>query len=54
MSKKAKKEYLQEISERYKIATKDKKKKILDEFCTVSENNRKYAIRITDNSYKDK
>jgi hypothetical protein len=46
MSKRAKREYLQEISKRYKTATKQEKKIILDEFCTVCGYNRKYAIRI--------
>jgi hypothetical protein len=50
MSKRAKREYLQEIRKRYKTATKDEKKKILDEFCTVCGYNRKYAIRILNNS----
>jgi len=46
MSKRAKQEYLQQIRERYKVATKQEKKKILDEFCTVCGYNRKYAIKI--------
>ncbi|MDQ3020020.1 MAG: hypothetical protein M3R36_05550 [Bacteroidota bacterium] len=35
MSKRSKKEYLQEIYGRYKKALKDEKQKILDEFCSV-------------------
>jgi len=46
MSKRAKREYLREIQERYKTATKQEKKIILDEFCKVCGYNRKYAIRI--------
>jgi hypothetical protein len=45
MSKRAIRDYLKEISDRYKIATKEEKKKILDEFCTVCVYNRKYAIK---------
>jgi hypothetical protein len=39
-----KREYLESIRERYRIATKKQKRKILDEFCAVCEYNRKYAI----------
>ena len=46
MSKKAKQEYLLSLQERYTKGNKEEKKKILDEFCTVCEYNRKYAIRI--------
>jgi hypothetical protein len=46
MSKKAKKEYLLQIRERYKSANKKDKNKILDEFCQVCGYNRKYAIRL--------
>jgi hypothetical protein len=46
MSKRSKKEYLQEIYGRYKKAEKDEKQKILDEFCSVCGYNRKYAIRV--------
>jgi len=45
MSKRSKREYLQEIYGRYKKAEKDEKQKILDEFCNVCGYNRKYAIR---------
>lgn len=46
MSKKAKREYLEEIIVRYKNSTKEEKKIILDEFCVNCGYNRKYAIRI--------
>ncbi len=46
MSKRSKKEYLQEIYGRYEKAEKDEKQKILDEFCNVCGYNRKYAIRM--------
>jgi len=46
MSKRSKKEYLQEIQGRYKGSEKEEKQKILDEFCKVCGYNRKYAIRI--------
>ncbi|MBL0109228.1 MAG: hypothetical protein IPP52_18615 [Ignavibacteria bacterium] len=46
MSKKSKKEYLQEIYARYKKSEKEEKQKILDEFCNVCGYNRKYAIRL--------
>lgn len=46
MSKRSKKEYLQEIYVRYEKAEKDEKQKILDEFCNVCGYNRKYAIRM--------
>lgn len=39
-------EYLKEIRIRYKYATKAQKKTILDEFCTICNYNRKYAIRL--------
>jgi hypothetical protein len=46
MSKRAKKEYLKEIKNRYQQANKRQKEKILDEFCKVCNYNRKYAIRL--------
>jgi len=46
MSEKARQEYLQEIKDRYKTASRLEKKKILDEFCSVCGYNRKYAIRL--------
>ena len=42
----SKREYLESIRERYRIARKKQKRKILDEFCAVCEYNRKYAIRL--------
>ncbi len=46
MSHDAKKRYLIRIRSRYAFASKSEKKKILDEFCSVCQYNRKYAIRI--------
>ncbi|HMQ69679.1 MAG TPA: integrase [Ignavibacteria bacterium] len=46
MSKKSKREYLQEISLRYNKACKEEKIKILDEFCSVCSYHRKYAIKL--------
>jgi hypothetical protein len=46
MSKKARKEYLEEIRKRYFQADRAGKKQILDEFCEVCGYNRKYAIRL--------
>jgi len=46
MSKKSKREFLQEISWRYNKADKEEKRKILDEFCTVCSYHRKYAIKL--------
>jgi 5S rRNA maturation endonuclease (ribonuclease M5) len=46
MSNSAKKEYLQQIRKRYFSATRPEKSRILDEFCTVCNYNRKYAIRL--------
>jgi hypothetical protein len=46
MSNTAKIEYLQEIRKRYFYVTKSEKSQILDEFCTVCNLNRKYAIRL--------
>lgn len=39
-------EYLQTIRPRYRSASKDDKKRILDEFCLTCGYHRKYAIRI--------
>ena len=39
-------EYLEAIRERYELATKKQKHKILNEFCAVCEYNRKYAIQL--------
>ena len=46
MSNSAKKEYLLEIKKRYSTASKSEKSLILDQFCTVCNFNRKYAIRL--------
>ena len=46
MGKKSKREYLQEINGRYKKASLEGKKKILDEFCNVCSYHRKYAIKL--------
>jgi hypothetical protein len=46
MSPRSKKEYLGQIRDRYKTASKNEKKLILDEFCEVCGYNRKYAIRL--------
>jgi len=46
MSHESKKEYLSAIRSRYKTASKEEKKKILDEFCNNCCYNRKYAIRL--------
>jgi len=46
MSNQTKKEYLNQIRNRYSQSTKEEKKKILDEFCEVCGYNRKYAIRL--------
>jgi hypothetical protein len=46
MSNKSKIEYLQTIRLRYSKSSKEEKKKMLDEFSTVCEYNRKYAIRL--------
>ena len=45
MSNESKQEYLATIKERYLSSSKSEKKKILDEFCTTCNYNRKYAIR---------
>ncbi|MBK7378051.1 MAG: hypothetical protein IPJ03_03450 [Ignavibacteriales bacterium] len=46
MSNAAKKEYINEIRERYFSSTKTEKSFILDELCEVCKFNRKYAIRL--------
>jgi hypothetical protein len=46
MSNKAKREYLLEIRNRYFSSSKTQKKIILDEFCKNCSYNRKYAIRL--------
>ena len=45
MSNEAKAQYQKRIQERYKLASREAKKAILDEFCEVCGYNRKYAIR---------
>lgn len=54
MSNQGKKEYLTEIKKRYRESTKKQKKKILDEFCSICEYNRKYAIRLINSDQKSK
>ncbi len=46
MSLEQKKAYLERIRRRYKKSTRRQKAMILDEFCSVCEYNRKYAIRM--------
>lgn len=45
MSKKAIREYIQAIHKRYRQVSRKVKRFILDEFCTITGYNRKYAIR---------
>lgn len=54
MSLEQKKAYLETIRKRYKKATKKQKAKILDEFCSVCEYNRKYAVRLLRKKQKKK
>lgn len=49
-----KRKYFQRISIRYHESKKDKKGKILDEFCLIFELNRNYAIRLLNQGYKRK
>lgn len=46
MSNKSKREYVDAIRERYRLASKRSKQHILDECCQVCGYNRKYAIRV--------
>lgn len=46
MSNEAKREYLDAIRERYRVANKPTKRIILDEFCSTCGYHRKYAIRL--------
>ena len=46
MSNTSRSEYLESIKPRYRKASKNEKKKIIDEFCNVCGYNRKYAIRL--------
>ncbi len=54
MSKKSRKEYLISIKKRYESSSKLEKKSILDEFCKSCDYNRKYAIRILNNTENQK
>ena len=49
-----KRKYFQRISSRYHESKKDKKGKILDEFCLIFELNRNYPIRLLNQGYKRK
>ena len=46
MSLEQRKAYLSEIRKRYKKSTRQQKSVILDEFCSICNYNRKYAIRL--------
>lgn len=46
MHNRSKREYLESIHKRYQKATTEEKTRILDEFCSVCNYNRKYAIRL--------
>ena len=50
MSKKSKGEYLSTIRERYIKSNKEQKNIILNEFCSICDYNRKYAIRLLNKS----
>ena len=54
MSNESKQEYLLSIKQRYKKSSKKEKQKILDEFCSTCNYNRKYAIRILNNNEEKK
>ncbi len=54
MSPVLRKEYRERIRERYKRANRSKKSSILDEFCAVTNYNRKYAIKLLAKSPKKK
>ena len=54
MCKNSRKEYLISIRKRYNSSSKSEKKKILDEFCKNCGYNRKYSIRILNESIKNK
>ena len=54
MSLEQKKAYLETIRKRYKRATRKQKATILDEFCSVCEYNRKYAVRLLRKKQKKK
>ena len=46
MTRPARREYLGKIFDRYNLASRKQRRRILDEFCEVSGYNRKYAIRL--------
>jgi len=46
MSPQSKKEYLEAVVKRYKIASREQKHLILDEFCAATQYHRKHAIRL--------
>jgi len=46
MGKNERRAYLKAVIERYQKASKNAKSAILDEFCSVCDYNRKYAIRL--------
>ena len=52
MGHREKKAYLEAIRQRYRKSNRDGKKRILDEFCTVCNYNRKYAIRLLNKQKK--
>lgn len=54
MSNGSKQEYLRAIQPRYYSSGKEEKKKILDEFCSTCNYNRKYAIRLLNTKEKKK
>jgi hypothetical protein len=49
-----KRKYFQRVSKRYHESRKDKKSKILDEFCLIFEFKRNYAVRLLNQGYKRK
>jgi|GEM_PF-5722623 len=53
MSRRAKKEYLQSIRDKYLVSGKEEKEKILHEFCKICNYNRKYAIFLLNQKGKD-
>jgi len=46
VSARAKGEYVQAIYQRYRLAARPDKQRILDEFCAVTGHHRKHAIRV--------
>lgn len=53
MSRRAKKEYLLSIRDRYLVSGKEEKERILDEFCKICKYNRKYAIFLLNTKSKN-